>query len=494
MGWQEPENGKRIYIVSDNSKMLDFADHLSDQALSSLALSNGESKTNRRINLGIHYYNNELRSSNYIGICRLKAKDNSCIHDNEGNELLLKIEPRFNISVTEMLNYIRDDDEFERYMAPQTTSNRYHDKEIEAIDNNEIFTFYWDEKPIKVNDDISHENSIITATAFLSLLRFLCKRPLMGRMLKDEANLTGKIKGKIVIEKNIRTNTMHGRNDRFFCRYLHYTDDIVENQILKAALKKAKRFIAEHYKELLNGSNSYSSAIAYCSNTFRSISDCKVTGNDCNGLKFSGCYAYYKPVISLAKMILDDISIESNGSVNTTGFVIPYAISMEKLYEVYVRAYLKKNGVHSYKEQFDHGIRIEKFDNKTDVFVEDKSLENPGKHISGPIKPDIVLTKIDTEETLVFDVKYKKNTTTNASDRLQLLAYSMMLNADNVGIILPPINDSDVDMIFDPRRVNSLETRLIKYHEMLLGMNKNSSKIADYIKEIASGNSSAPVE
>ena len=28
----------------------------------------------------------------------------------------------------------------------------------------------------------------------------------MGRMLKEEENLTGKVKGKIVIEKNIRKN------------------------------------------------------------------------------------------------------------------------------------------------------------------------------------------------------------------------------------------------------------------------------------------------
>lgn len=85
--------------------------------------------------------------------------------------------------------------------------------------------------------------------------------------------------------------------------------------------------------------------ISYCSNALRNISDIQCDGEACNGLKFSGCYIYYKPVMAMAKMVLDDISIESNGDVSTTGYILPYAISMEKLFEVYVRAYFKKNGI-----------------------------------------------------------------------------------------------------------------------------------------------------
>ena len=236
-------------------------------------------------------------------------------------------------------------------MAPQTVSNKHKDKDIEAVDKNEVFYFFENEKPLKVDDGISAENSIITVTVFLALLRLLCKRPLMGRMLKDEKNLTGKVKGKIVIEKNIRANTMHGRNDRFYCRYLCFTDDIIENQILKAALKKAKRFINDYFGDYSKDNNNYSSMISYCSNALRHISDIHCSGSVSSGLKFSGCYAYYKPVILMARMVLDDISIESNGEINTTGYIVPYAISMEKLFEVYVRAYLKKNGISSYRRK-----------------------------------------------------------------------------------------------------------------------------------------------
>lgn len=65
---------------------------------------------------------------------------------------------------------------------------------------------------------------------------------------------------------------------------------------------------------------------------------------------------------------------------------------MEKLFEVYVRAYLKKNGIESYRSKSDKGIRLEKYDNKTDVFMEEEGLSNHGKYISGSIKPDLILT------------------------------------------------------------------------------------------------------
>lgn len=107
-------------------------------------------------------------------------------------------------------------------------------------------------------------------------------------------------------------------------------------------------------------------------------------------------------------------------------------------------------------------------------------MTNPGKYISGSIKPDLVLTDKESGETVVFDVKYKDYTNGDSrNDRLQLLAYSMMMNANNVGIILPAQMGME---IFDARRINSMENRVVKYHQMLLGMMKDNPTIADYIK------------
>lgn len=96
-------------------------------------------------------------------------------------------------------------------------------------------------------------------------------------------------------------------------------------------------------------------------------------------------------------------------------------------------------------------------------------------------KPDLILTDRESGETVVFDVKYKDYTNGDSrNDRLQLLAYSMMMNANNVGIILPTHVDVE---IFDARRINSMENRIVKYHQMLLGIMKDNPTIADYIKD-----------
>ena len=109
-GWQEPNDGKRIYLITDNTKMDGFTDYIKPEDIEHLYVTYSES----RVNLGIHYYRNSLYSSNLVGICRIKSVDDETLYDAEGNELLIKVVPRFNVTVVELLNYIRDDDEFDR--------------------------------------------------------------------------------------------------------------------------------------------------------------------------------------------------------------------------------------------------------------------------------------------------------------------------------------------------------------------------------------------
>lgn len=128
-GWQEPNDGKRIYLITDNTKMDGFTDYIKPEDIEHLYVTYSES----RVNLGIHYYRNSLYSSNLVGICRIKSVDDETLYDAEGNELLIKVVPRFNVTVVELLNYIRDDDEFDRYMAPQTISKSSFDRHLQKI-------------------------------------------------------------------------------------------------------------------------------------------------------------------------------------------------------------------------------------------------------------------------------------------------------------------------------------------------------------------------
>ena len=74
-GWQEPKDGKRIYIITDNTKMDGFTDYIKSEDVERLYVTYSES----RVNLGIHYYRNKLYTSNLVGICRIKSVDDETL-------------------------------------------------------------------------------------------------------------------------------------------------------------------------------------------------------------------------------------------------------------------------------------------------------------------------------------------------------------------------------------------------------------------------------
>ena len=56
-------------------------------------------------------------------------------------------------------------------------------------------------------------------------------------------NLTSKLKGKLIFADHIRQNVCRRRQERNFCRYQDYSENCVENMIIKHALRFAKGFI-----------------------------------------------------------------------------------------------------------------------------------------------------------------------------------------------------------------------------------------------------------
>lgn len=416
------------------------------------------------VNLGIRRVNGRLYASNFVGVCRLKTASGKTVIARDGREVVLKIQPRFPLSAVDMLNAIREDDEFERYLAPQTTRIGNADHEVEDLTDNEVFHFFSDEDPIFLEDEIAKESSIITASVFVSLLQNLCRRPLMGKTVCKEENLVGKAKGKIVFSKNIRFNTLRGRDDRLYCRYLQYTEDIVENQILKAALKKAETFLNLYFQSVSGSKNSFRDMIAYCNNALSHITHKSISRFELNSIKTTGVYVAYKPVINAAKMVLNEITVAASGQTAITSYVIPYAISMEKLFEIYIRSYLKQAGVKSFDSP-DPGIRLLRYDNKMSVLTQKERFY--AYYISGNVKPDIIIYNPANHKYAVLDVKYKdsSNYRFSRSDRMQVLAYGLMFGAENVGNIFPT-QDGTSNLYYEANKINSIEGITRMYHQL----------------------------
>lgn len=455
--WKEGSKHQWVFYAKDNSSLESLSEKINPDEL----LCSSEEDI---VNLGIKRINGRIYSGNYVGVCKLKNVSGKGIVSHDGRDVILKIEPRFPVSVVEMLNALRDDDEFEHYLAPQTNRLNEANREIEDLRDNELFHFFDDEDPIFLQDDIARESSIITASVYITMLKALCSRPLMGRMVRNEQNLVGKAKGKIVFSKNIRANTLRGRDDRIYCRYLQYSEDILENQVLRAALHKAELFLNQYFGSAAGDKNTFREMISYSRKALSHVSYKKISRLDLNKIKTTGVYVYYKPVINAAKMVLNEITLEANGSSAVTSYVVPYAISMDKLFEMYVRAYFKRAGVLSYDSQ-EPGIRISQYDDKTAVLREkNKSYAN---YIGGNIKPDIIIYDPDTGNYVVFDVKYKDSLSSRYArpDRMQILAYALMLGCDNVGNIFPT-QDGTNNVYYMQNEINSNESRTRYYNQL----------------------------
>lgn len=460
--WEEISPTQLLFCANDNS----FLDKLQEKInIDQIRYTSNDEPEN----LGIRKINGRPCSSNYIGLCRLRDVTGHVMTSTDGHEILLRIVPRFNVSVIDMLNSIRDDDEFERYLAPQTNRLDQEDFEISGLHDNEVFTFFDKEQPIRISDGIAKSSSIIATTVFLFLLKELCRKPLMGKMQAKKENLTGKAKGKILFKQNIRNNTMCGRNDRLFCSYLKYSEDILENQVLKAALHKATIFINKYYRSISAGQNPYREAIAFCNKSLLHVSRVNISNHELNRVKVSGLYSYYKPVINAARMVLNELSLEANGSSRLTGYIVPYAVSMSKLFEMYVRACIKRSGIPSYKTASGDQIFLLQYDHKSKVLEHNST--GYARYISGNTKPDIIIRNPVNEKQFVLDVKYKnlENNRGARSDRLQILAYALMYNCDNVGIVFPSI-DGVNNYVYVENCILSSEPRQRNYNQLELSI------------------------
>ena len=105
--WAEGPRHQWIFCADDNSSL----EGLSEKIDSNEVLCADD---NEIVNLGIRRINGRLYAGNYVGVCRLKSVTGKNITTKDGRDVILKIQPRFPLSVVDMLNVIREDDEFER--------------------------------------------------------------------------------------------------------------------------------------------------------------------------------------------------------------------------------------------------------------------------------------------------------------------------------------------------------------------------------------------
>ena len=202
----------------------------------------------------------------------------------------------------------------------------------------DLLTIRFEKPSIKVSQqqDIL---SIFLITEYLSILHRIVKKGLKRSYYTVEENLAKKIKGKILVGKNIRKNLSRGNITDNVCRYQVYDIDSPENQILKKALRFCSKQL-EIYKNAVN-TEPLKKKVRLISPYFDSVSD-EICINSIKSYKGNPVFKEYNQAIKFAQLLLRrysyDITVVGKHEIQTP----PFWIDMSKLFELYVFHHLRQ--------------------------------------------------------------------------------------------------------------------------------------------------------
>ena len=419
----------------------------------------------REDNFGIHSYNGNLWTSGYVGVGRIYGLNGRPLMTH-GREHVVVINSQYGMDPWKMLEKVMTDEEYDDYISELESDGKF------------LFKVFYDQPVVKLNQDQKCDADILYALSFINSCYSLCKKGIRRKLIHREENFNAKIKGRIDVQKNIRKNTVNGRNDRFYCKFIDFTADTIENRILKATLVKCRKIIERKFEI----SSEIIRRIHYCMNIFRGVRLVDIKNKDFAGIAVNGMYTYYKPLMKQAKSILSQkymsYTSEDGMVVNKSVFTIPYMINMETVFEFYVRTVLR--------EIIDQNrFELEKYSKR--IFIE-RGVQRTedalhGIHMMSYCIPDVIICDKSTGNPVyVFDAKYKSHTDSSRNDSHQLLSYVLLTGVDKCGFIFPGLN-TEIEYMRNSTSLD-INTNLINrlnYYEMVLGNNIDEDVIKSVI-------------
>jgi 5-methylcytosine-specific restriction enzyme subunit McrC len=266
----------------------------------------------------------------------------------------------------------------------------------------------------------------ILVTVFLNRVERLVKRGLSKGYDERDADLRS-LQGRILVTDDLRTNPVLHHEIR--CRYSEFGADTRENQFLKFVLYRLSQMQIEdsHLNRVARGMFRY----------FEPVSLQFVNPLSSQRIIYSRLNQHYTPVISLAKLILEDsgLNFQQTGGVESSSFLI----DMNLLFEKFVLNYLR-NCLSDYlvKGAMRRGGPY--------------SLDVTGQWTRNP---DIVIKSTNRSPLLVMDAKYRVSTKEQGEefsrDTDQLFGYTFAVGVP-MGLLVYPKSESSSIKDTEPRR------------------------------------------
>lgn len=209
---------------------------------------------------------------------------------------------------------------------------------IEAREFSKIYAVDMEQPRIKAPELKSVLSPLIVAH-FLSVVREIVKRGLKKDYVQREDNLK-KVKGRITIFRNERINIQKKRFDKVFCQYQEYSEDTLENRLIKKALLFSQQML--QVAGITESMLPLQHTLHECLSTFANVGN-QIEVWEVKAIKHHKIFREYDDAIRLAQMILHryDYSI-TNITTAEEEFCPVFWIDMAMLYEHYVLGLLRE--------------------------------------------------------------------------------------------------------------------------------------------------------
>lgn len=188
-------------------------------------------------------------------------------------------------------------------------------------------------KPYILIDQKQDKLSPFLIAQFLQILKRIVQKGLKKSYYTVIENLNSRVKGKIIIGRNIKENIAKGKQICTICQYQEFGVNSDENKILKKAYQFSRRVI-QHYK---NGFEIQPllQLINYIHPTFENVSE-DIDISKVKIFKNNPLFEEYGQALKLASLILKRFSYNITKTEQQLIMTPPFWIDMSKLFELYV--------------------------------------------------------------------------------------------------------------------------------------------------------------
>jgi len=264
------------------------------------------------------------------------------------------------------------------------------------------------DEPLIETDERLNQLTPLLVLHYISLLERLVKHGLKKDYVVREENLKSKVKGRILFSKHLQKNVFQQREDRVFCQFQEYTDDIPENRLLKKALLFAERVI-NNYSSLRKQieTTDLPNRMAKINVAFQHISD-DIEVWQVKKLSSNKLFKEHGQAVKVAKMLLRRFQYSIDNANFERHTTPPFWIDMARLYEMWVYSKLVKASTNKvlFQEKGAYGRQIADFVIKEDKLILDAKYKTDYqkdiwvdiddiRELSGNARDDRLISDID---------------------------------------------------------------------------------------------------